>query len=127
MTVKTTIPPEKPPGRIKRAIHHKRAAARGAPRPYIPSLPAVAALALIILAVAPGLLCMVLLPAGAVLGIAADRLRMHAGWHLRNSRMAAWKRRRHQGPASWPELRARAFRPRGGGIPICTVTRGQTR
>ena len=115
----------RPPGRLARAIHRRRTAARTAARPYLLGLAATAVLALVLLIAAPGLLCAALLPAGAVLGIAADRLRMHWGWHRQNSRIAAWKRRRHQGPASWAELRAHS--PRDGGIPICTVTRGRTR
>ena len=126
MTAITAARAEQQPGRVKRAIHRKREAARGAVRPYLLSITAAAAFWLLLLIAAPGLEWAALLPAGAVLGIAADRLRMHWGWHFRNSRMAAWKRRRHQGPASWPELRARAFSPRNG-IPICTVTRGRTR
>lgn len=57
-----------------------------------------------------------------VLVLRARRVRYSSeGW------IAARKRRQHQGPASWAELRRRASAPTGGGIPICTVTRGRTR
>ena len=41
--------------------------------------------------------------------------------------LAARRRRKTEGPASWAELRRRASEPASGGIPICLVTRGRTR
>ena len=125
-TMPLTAKPPKPAGPVRRAVRRKRAAVMRPARPYVAALAVTGAGALFLLAVAPGLLWVSLLAAGAVLGIAADRARMHWGLHRKDGRVAAWKRRRHQGPASWAELRRRAFRS-GDAIPICTVTRGRTR
>jgi hypothetical protein len=112
VTAKAKVPPKirpaKPPLRIPPPL-----------RPYAASLAAVGVLALVLLEAAPSLLLLTLLPAGAVLGIAADRLRMHAGWHRRGGKAALRKRRRYQGPAPLAEL-ARNL-PAGQGVPIGTV------
>ena len=67
----------KPPGKIKRAIRRKKTGVYRAVRPYLAGLAAVAVLTLVIMVAAPGLLPLVLLPLGAVLGIAGDRYREH--------------------------------------------------
>ncbi len=68
----------------------------------------------------------VLLVVGAVI-VAALALRARWARYAAGGRIAAWRRRRHQGPASWAELRRHTSRPGDDGIPICTVTRGRTR
>jgi hypothetical protein len=54
-------------------------------------------------------------------------LLLRAKWVRCMAWLAARRRRRTEGPASWGELRRRASEPADGGIPICFVTRGRTR
>ncbi len=116
----------KPPGKIKRAIRRKKTGVYRAVRPYLAGLAAVAVLTLVIMVAAPGLLPLVLLPLGAVLGIAGDRYREHRHWHRSGGRAARRLRSRWQGHATWTELHrkvslaavrrnARGMRPSFGG------------
>ena len=90
-------------------------------RPYVASLAVTGVLALVLFIAAPSLLLLTILPVGAVLGIAGDRLRMHWGLHRRGGKAALRKRARYQGPATLAEL-ARNL-PAGQGVPIGTVRR----
>lgn len=109
----------KPQSTIKRAILSKQAAIGGAARPYLLSFAGTGIFALVLLAAAPGLLCLTLLPIGAVFGLAADRTRMHWGWHRKGGKAAMRQRARYQGTATMAEL-ARNL-PAGQGVPIGTV------
>ncbi len=116
----------RPPGLVGRAVRRKRAAVCRAARPYLAGLATVAVPAVFLAVAAPGWLWLALLPAGAVLGLAADRFREHRGWHRCGGKAAARRRRRWQGHATWPELHrkhslaaarrnAKAMRPSFGG------------
>ena len=89
--------PPKPPGKIKRAIRRKKAAAFKAARPYLASLAAAAVLAVALHVFAPALQWLAVLVAGAVLGIAADRFREHLGWYRACGRAARRMRSHWQG------------------------------
>ena len=97
--------PPKPPGKIKRAIRRKKAAAFKAARPYLASLAAAAVLAVALHVFAPALQWLAVLVAGAVLGIAADRFREHLGWYRAGGRAARRMRSHWQGHATFGELR----------------------
>ncbi len=115
MTARTTTRtrPAKKRGRIRRFIRHH------AVFPWALSLAGVALLALILLAAAPGLLCLTLLPLGAILGLAGDRLREHWGWHRKGGKAALRKRRRYQGPATMSELTRNLTHDQG--VPLGTA------
>jgi hypothetical protein len=102
-------------GRIRRFIRRHKTS------PWVLSLAGTAILALVLLATSPGLLPLVLLPLGAVLGAAGDRLREHWGWHRKGGKAALRKRRRYQGHATFGELGRNL--PAGQGVPIGTVRR----
>ena len=112
--------PDKPTpksGRIRRFVRRRRSS------PWVLSLAAVAVLALILLAAAPGLLPLALLPLGAVLGLAADRLREHWGWHRSGGKAAARRRRRYQGWAGRGDIaRLRGLGPSTGDTPLSLGT-----
>lgn len=120
MTARTTTRKRtpKPPGRLRRGLR------RCVASPWALSLEGVAVLVLALLAAAPRLLPLALLPLGAVLGIAADRLREHWGWHRKGGRAAMRQRRRYQGRATIGEL-ARNL-PDRDGVLIGTVRRGSS-
>lgn len=118
MTTRTTTTrtrPAKKRGRIGQFIRRHRSS------PWLLSLAGTAVLALVLLAAAPGLLPLVLLPLGAILGLAADRIREHLGWHRKGGKAALRKRRRYQGHATLSELGRNL--PAGQGVPIGTVRR----
>ena len=105
--------PSSRPGRVRR---FGRRALR---TPGALSAAGTAGLALIMLAAAPGLLPLVLLPLGAILGLAADRLREHLGWHRKGGKAALRKRRRYQGPATMSELTRNLTHDQG--VPLGTA------
>ena len=105
--------PARKRARIRRFLRHRSVL------PWALSLAGVALLALILLTAAPGLLPLVLLPLGAILGLAADRLREHLGWHRKGGKAALRKRRRYQGPATMSEL-TRTLTP-DPGVPLGTA------
>ena len=115
MTAKTSARtrPGTKRGRFRRFLRRHRFS------PWALSLAGTAVLALVLLIAAPGLLPLVLLPLGAIFGLAADRLRELWGWHRKGGKAALRKRRRYQGPATLAEL-ARNL-PAGQGVPIGTV------
>ena len=99
--------PSSRPGRVRR---FGRRALR---TPWALSAAGTAGLALIMLAAAPGLLPLVLLPLGAILGLAADRLREHLGWHRKGGKAALRRRRRYQGHATLAEVGRNLSHDRG--------------
>ena len=103
----------KPRGVIRRFIRRHRSS------PWVLSLAGMVILALVLLAAAPGSLPFVLLPLGAILGLAADRLREHLGWHRKGGKAAMRKRRRYQGPATTGELARNLTHDQG--VPLGTV------
>ena len=103
----------KPRGVIRRFIRRRRSS------PWVLSLAGIAVLVLVLLAAAPGLLAFVLLPLGAILGLAADRLREHLGWHRKGGKAALRKRRRYQGPATMSELTRNLTHDQG--VPLGTA------
>lgn len=108
--------PDKPTpksGRIRRFVRRRRSS------PWVLSLAGIAVLVLVLLAAAPGLLPLVLLPLGAILGLAADRLREHLGWHRKGGKAALRKRRRYQGPATMSELTRNLTHDQG--VPLGTA------
>lgn len=109
----------KPQSTLKRAILGKQAALGAAARPYLLSFAGTGIFALLLLAAAPGLLCLTLLPIGAVFGLAIDRTRMHWGWHRKGGKAAMRQRARYQGTATMAELTRNL--PAGRGVPIGTV------
>lgn len=111
--------PPKPPGKIKRAIRRKKAAAFKAARPYLASLAAAAVLAVALHVFAPALQWLAVLVAGAVLGIAADRFREHLGWYRAGGRAARRMRSHWQGHATFGELRRKLSH--SPGVPLGTV------
>lgn len=103
----------KPRGVIRRFIRRHRSS------PWVLSLAGMVILALVLLAAAPGSLPLVLLPLGAILGLAADRLREHLGWHRKGGKAAMRKRRRYQGPATMSELARNLTHDQG--VPLGTA------
>ena len=99
--------PSSRPGRVRR---FGRRALR---TPWALSAAGTAGLALILLTAAPGLLPLVLLPLGAILGLAADRLREHLGWHRKGGKAALRRRRRYQGHATLAEVGRNLSHDRG--------------
>ena len=99
--------PARKRARIRRFLRHRSVL------PWALSLAGVALLALILLTAAPGLLPLVLLPLGAILGLAADRLREHLGWHRKGGKAALRRRRRYQGHATLAEVGRNLSHDRG--------------
>jgi hypothetical protein len=98
----------KPPGRLRRRIAPKVAAARRIVLPYAGWLALWAVIALVLSAWWP--LVFVL---GGITHLAADRIRLHWGWHRSGGKAAARKRRAYQGEATISELGRHLGRDRG--------------
>jgi type IV secretion system protein VirD4 len=90
----------KPPGRIRRAVHRKRARVAREAIPYAASFAAAAAGATILHQPDLGLVAF-----GVTSGVAGVRLHEALGWHRSGGKAAMRKRRRYQGTASRAELR----------------------
>ena len=136
--------PRKPPGRLELAARRKTRAAGKAAIPYAASFALT-----VLVAVWLHHPALAWLGLGAVLALAADRLREHYGWMRKGSRLATRRRRRDLGPATFGELRrkvsapvirhdAKTTRPSWhgrtrrmpateAGFLICTVTKGKLR